>query len=488
MAIRFVKNLSIKHKLIAIVMFATASALLLSCVAFVVYDRIMYRKSMAIHLSVLADIISANSMAALTFKNAADANETLSVLSAERQIVAAQIFSDEGAVFATYARDGQRDHLIDPPLVQDGYRFTDAHLFLSRAIRFDGKHIGTVCLKADLWEMHLRLKRYAGIGILVMCVSSLGAFIVSARLQGIISNPVAQLAQLARTVSVSKDYSLRAQKQSRDELGFLTEQFNEMLEHIQDRDAALQRAHSQIEQRARQLQRELLERRRANARINASLREKEVLLKEIHHRVKNNLQIISSLLELQSVTVRDDKTLDVFKECRNRVRSMALVHERLYQAKDLASIKSAEYVDSLLASLRASYMANSNQVTLHARVKKAFLNIDTAIPCGLIINELVSNALKYAFPDGRSGRIEVQLRSVANDDLMLLVRDNGVGLPSSIDVWNTETLGLQVVTLLTSQHNGTIDLDRNGGTTFRITFPATRGGFIHEETGPGRRG
>jgi len=467
---RSFRNLSIKRKMTVIIMLASGYALFLSCAVFVIYDRIMFKQTMALDLNMLADIIGAYSMPALLFNDAEDANETLAALHAEERIVAAHIYKRDGSRFASYvrSRNDSEDLLIGD--LGNGYHFDSDHLKLSRRIEVEGKPIGAVYLKADLAEMHSRLKRYAGICGLVMFISSFGAFLVSSRLQRIISDPISHLAQVARTVSTSRDYSLRAQKRSQDELGFLTERFNEMLAQIQDRDAALQNARDQLENRAQQLQRELLERRRAGEQIKASLREKEVLLKEIHHRVKNNLQIISSLLELQSGSVTDPKAHEVFRECRGRVKSMALIHERLYQSKDISRIDLAEYVECLLASLRSSYLANPDRVSIRTRINNVFLTIDAAIPCGLIINELVSNALKYAFPDGERGEIEVELRSEPGNVLILSIRDNGVGLPEAVDVWNTETLGLQLVNLLTHQHSGEIELRRTGGTHFIITL------------------
>ena len=214
--------------------------------------------------------------------------------------------------------------------------------------------------------------------------------------------------------------------------------------------------------------RDITVRKQVEERIKASLKEKEVLLKEIHHRVKNNLQIISSLLNLQSGYIQDKHAGEMFKESRNRVRSMALIHEKLYQSKDLARIDFAEYVRHLTTHLFRSYGVNSHAVGLKINVDKVLLDIDTAIPCGLIVNELVSNSLKYAFPPGVAGEICVDLHRENDGTLALLVSDNGAGLPPDFDVRQTESLGLQLVSTLADQLAGTITLDHNGGTTFKI--------------------
>ncbi len=220
----------------------------------------------------------------------------------------------------------------------------------------------------------------------------------------------------------------------------------------------------------KQAQQEISERKRAEERIKASLAEKEVLLKEIHHRVKNNLQVISSLLFLQSKSIKEQEILEIFQDSQSRVRSMALVHEKLYQSQDLARIDFGEYVRSLANYLLRSYSAGSHRVELAIDIAAVFLSIDTAIPCGLILNELISNSLRHAFLDGRAGKIHVELQENEGGQLELTVSDNGTGLSEELDFRNTTSLGLQLVNSLVRQLDGAIALDRQGGTTFQITF------------------
>ncbi len=224
-----------------------------------------------------------------------------------------------------------------------------------------------------------------------------------------------------------------------------------------------------------QAQRELAERKRAEEQLKTSLAEKEVLLKEVHHRVKNNLQVISSLLHLQSKQIKDPEALGMFLESQYRVRSMALVHERLYQSEDLSGVDAAEYFRDLVSYLHRSYGATSSQVSLKVDVDPVSLGIDVAIPCGLIVSELVSNALKHAFPDGRQGQILVQLHLGPGGQCALVVGDDGIGLPEDLDLETTESLGLHLVNRLVAQLEGSIDLDRSGGTTHKITFPCPIG-------------
>lgn len=215
--------------------------------------------------------------------------------------------------------------------------------------------------------------------------------------------------------------------------------------------------------------RDITERVKAEERIRASLREKELLIKEVHHRVKNNLQVISSLLSLQSDYVKGDEVAEIFRESQNRVKSMAIIHEKLYKSGDLARIDFVEYIRALAADLFKSYKVLSGRVQLLLNVQYVFLGIDTAIPLGLIINELLSNALKHAFPDGRNGEVRIDLLSLG-DGFELIVADNGIGIPGDLDFRNTESLGLQLVVTLTDQLRGTIELDNRRGTEFKITF------------------
>lgn len=216
--------------------------------------------------------------------------------------------------------------------------------------------------------------------------------------------------------------------------------------------------------------RDITDRKLAEQKIRASLREKEVLLKEIHHRVKNNLNIIASLLSLQSAYTEDEKTLGMFKESYDRIKSMALIHERLYQSENLAKINFAEYLRSLVTDLFCSYGVNPDTIIRRITGDDVSLSIDAAIPCGLIVNELVSNCIKHAFPEGKKGEICVDIHSGDDNRFTLTVHDNGVGFPRDLDFRTTKSLGLQLVVTLTDQLRGTIGLDTGNGTAFKVTF------------------
>ena len=208
--------------------------------------------------------------------------------------------------------------------------------------------------------------------------------------------------------------------------------------------------------------------------LQNSLSEKEILLKEIHHRVKNNLQVISSLLYLNSKRIKDKEALGIFKDSQNRVKSIALIHERLYQSKDLGRINFKEYVERLMLDLFRSYGINQSIVKLKINMEDVHINIDNAVPCGLIINELVSNSLKYAFPDKgiteKENIINIEFNKNCNKELQLVVRDNGVGINSETNEKKESSLGIHLVNTLVDQLEGTLETETKEGTSYKIKF------------------
>ncbi len=215
--------------------------------------------------------------------------------------------------------------------------------------------------------------------------------------------------------------------------------------------------------------RDITEKKEIEDKINRSLKEKDVLLQEIHHRVKNNLQIVSSLLSLQSRYIEDTESIEIFRDSQSRIKSMALVHEKLYQSGDLTRIDLAEYIPDLVSDLFRSCGVNYNLIQFKVNSENISIDINTAIPCGLIINELVTNSIKHAFPGIMKGEIMVEL-TYEDDFLKMKVKDDGVGFPEELNLNNIKTLGLQLVISLTKQLDGSIELLKDVGTCFNIVF------------------
>ena len=295
---------------------------------------------------------------------------------------------------------------------------------------------------------------------------------------------------------------LREQIREREQAEVALRQANDELEkHVQERTAALrdtnaalhaevlerrkaeealQQAHDELERRIRDrtaeltcanadLQAEVRQRQHTEAQLTTALHQKDVLFREVHHRVKNNLQIISSLLSLQSRYIRDPQTLRTFNDTRHRIRAMALIHGVLDQATDFARVDFARYLQQLTTHLYHSYGVSTHAVAMHTQAQHVWLQTDVAVACGLIVHELVSNALKYGFPEGRSGAIQVSMEH-QNCQYRLTVADTGVGLPPELNLHTTTSLGFKLVLALVQQLGGQLTWERQGGTRIRITF------------------
>ena len=215
---------------------------------------------------------------------------------------------------------------------------------------------------------------------------------------------------------------------------------------------------------------DLSERKLNERRIHDALEQKDLLLKEVHHRVKNNLQVIHSLLDLQALKIEDDDIVDLLRDSQNRIRSMSLIHQTLYQSHDFALVNFQHFLSELLPRLTESYGARSRQVRIDIRAIDVTLPIHEAIPCGLIINELVSNALKHGFPNDRSGMVVVEIEKHADEMVELRISDDGRGIPEHTELSSADTLGLQLVHLLTRQLHGHLDVRRSDPTQFTLRF------------------
>ncbi|MCF6249071.1 MAG: ATP-binding protein [Desulfobacula sp.] len=329
------------------------------------------------------------------------------------------------------------------------------------------------------------------LGVLAF-VMILIAFSVSRSRAIALTNPIFALAVSVRRFAkghVQQDMPIIRD----DEIGELTRAFNFMQRSVNKAKNELERMNRLLEKRVNERTVELnilnkglrheidqhintqKELETSREQIKDSLKEKEVLLGEIHHRVKNNMQVIISLLRLQSGKTEDKKFADLLKESENRVLSMALVHEQLYQTGDFTKINFAEYINDLTTDLFILHGTDTSAIKLHIDNKGVFLDIETAIPCGLIVNELISNCLKYAFADGRNGKIDISIILLNQEEFELIIKDNGVGIPKSLDIENTKSMGLNLVKVLAEETlEGKMELDRARGTKFTFRLKKTK--------------
>ncbi len=353
------------------------------------------------------------------------------------------------ALIAAYDNDTKTTGKFEPENYENLIRKLDD---VAAAIRADGLDMAKVEVRLQGEQQQSANKNAAFLYNIILIISLAAVF--SAIVFGYvvtrnISSPVTKLKEAA--IDIGKgNFDTKIELDAKDEIGELAGAFSKM---------------------AKDLQKLLAERKLAEDQIKASLKEKEVLLQEVHHRVKNNLQVISSLLNLQSEQIQEEKSRAMLKDSQNRILSMSLIHEKLYQSKDFAKIDFNEYVRELVDDLFQSYGDDAGKIALNINVGTVSLGIDSAIPCGLIINELVTNSLKYAFPGGRKGELNISLRPTNGNMIELIVGDNGVGIPEDVDFKKTASLGLHIVTMLVEgQLYGEISLDRSKGTEFKIKF------------------
>ena len=456
-----VRDLPLARKLTLIVALTTVVGMAITSLASMVYQVFTFTNFMIVELGAVTEVLGKNGTAALRFQARSDAENTLSSLRAKDHISGAVLLNTDGSILASYVRDDSKSIAL-PAVIKEGWEIDYQILTWTRHIHQDDDFIGSIYVESELDELYVQVAKSAVAMLLITLAAAALALLLGFKFLRVVSEPIDNLIDTANRVSKERDYSLRATKYADDDLGQLSLEFNEMLNEIEQRDA-------EMEQRVAQRTEELS---RANSDLSGSLQEKVVLLKEIHHRVKNNLQVITSLLNLQARDIVDESAQKLFINSQSRVQTMALIHERLYQSDNLSKVNFAEYIPALVDSLFSTYKTGSQEVDLQIDVEELMIELDQAIPCGLIVNELMSNALKYAFPEERSGTIVVQLHALEDNMLELNVSDNGIGLPEEVGLEAKSTLGWQLLNILTRQMRGALEvLERRQGVHFRITFP-----------------
>ena len=470
--IRF-RDFRIQQKLRWLMVLTSAVALLLACISFIGYALITARPQLAREMQSMADVVGFNAAAAIVVMDPESARETLSALGADSRVQGAWIVGADGRLFAEYRRRSAAALSFDQYLSPGTYHAKNL-MIVSRPIFTGDEQVGIIVVSAGLDYLHRSLRRYGVIAGCVILVALAVAFGLSTGLERLISRPLLRLTETATRVSSGGDYTVRAKRESDDEIGQLIDVFNEMLCQIQERDAALLRVNEELEdgvqERTEELEREVQIRAETEQQLRATLAEKDVMLKEIHHRVKNNLQVISSLLSLQSSHVENAHAREVLTTSQNRLRSIALVHEMFYQSDDLARIDLASYLASSTSYLLGAYGVDPKDVHVKVDCSPMHVAIDTAVPLGLIAHELTSNALKYAYPEHRCGEVRIALHPHGSS-VRLIVSDDGVGLPADVRWDRPRSLGLQLVHSLTRQIKGRIEFTSGSGSCFIVDVP-----------------
>ena len=371
--------------------------------------------------------------------------------------------SDSDLLFAALSTP---DKVVTQRLKIENYPYTAAAKTLSN---FAGNPVAILVRGKPETVLNQFLKQSLSLQLIISLLALAVDVMIAIFLAQTIAKPIRKLKTTTREFS---EGNLRARSEvlSADEIGELTATFNRMADQILkafQKEEEILKAQSQLNS---QLQQQVDVRRQAEEKLKLSLREKEVLLKEIHHRVKNNLFVVANLLEFQSDYFDDPQLTRALENSKNRVFSMALIHEKLYQSTNLYQINFGEYLEQLVAHLLESYGEIDERVEFQPEIDPVFLNIETAHPCGLIVNELISNVFKHAFPSGRTGRVWLKLHQNSEGSVSLTVKDNGVGFPEDIDFQNVDSLGMELICTLTTQLEGNIELIRGEGTTFILTF------------------
>jgi signal transduction histidine kinase len=514
---RSFSDVSIKHKLMLIIMLTTTVVVLIVCAAFVAYDLIMLRRSMTDDLRALARIVGDNSTAALSFNNPTDAEGTLKSLRARPQIVTAYILTAAGEVFAKYPDSAPNEFSLAENSWPHDFRFRDNHLEVFSQVVSQRDALGTVYLKSDLRELFDRFRQYLGVVGAVILVSGVVAFILSSNLQRFISQPILKLASLTRTVSAEKNYAVRANKESQDEIGELIEGFNDMLLQIQCRDAELREAHDDLEQRVedrtRELQKEIAERRETEeklknlaAKLQRSNRELQDFAYVASHDLQEPLrkvQAFAGRLLARYAGVIDEEGRDYLERMQNAGKRMQnlitdlLTFSRVNtQARPFEPVKLAKIVHEVLSDLEVRIQQTSGSVEVEE------LPVIDADPLQLrqLFQNLISNALKFHQPDlSPRVRIRSELKTLPPSDdpgelpqevCDILVEDNGIGFDEKYldrifavfqrlhgrEVYEGTGIGLAICRKIVERHGGTITAKSKpgSGTTFIVTLPRSQ--------------
>ncbi len=486
-------DLPIKWKMVCMFLAVSFLTLILTCSIFAINDLRLFKSNMVRNLKVLAEAVGNNNQAALRFEDKDAALQILSSVEAEPQVYYAALYTQSKELLVEFNPSNLESKT---PYKEENenwfFNFFEEDIEIRSPIFLKSKNIGEIVIRAKLIEYKNLLKTYSLLALFIFLTAMLLSLLFSIKLQSIISKPILNLAETTKRLSKNHDFSIRVAHNTRDEIGTLYLGFNEMLTRIENRGKELENYKNQLEEKVKlrtkelsdtnlklsnankNLNQEIVERESVQENLERSLKDKDILLGEIHHRVKNNLQIISSLLRLQSNHTSNVNAIEVFKECSQRIESMALLYEKIFDFHNISEIGLGEYFNDLVSRLLLAYGIRSEQISVQIETNSLLLGINKIVPCSLILQELISNALKHAFPDNRKGDIKVSLKLTdpASNRVEFKVSDNGVGLSPDWDFNTTQTLGLRLVKKLSEEQlQGQIFVSRKGQTCFTIIFP-----------------
>lgn len=519
------RDVSIRQKLIFIIMVICMGTLLLSFCGFLAYNLIQVRHATIRETCTIAEIVAHNCTASLIFSDPNDARKVLSSLRSHPPIVSAWIFSKNSRPFAGYTRDSSAGASTPAQLREPGHYFEGGTFICCKPIWLEDVAIGTISIESDLNIMYAAIKNQAIMMVQILIFAAVCAFLISSKLQRLITGPIIALAELTQSVSRNKDFSIRGTRIGRDEIGGLVENFNHMLAEIEKQNAeivgarkgaevseqkaltlasemksinlklekeikarkaaqkALEKHRLNLEKLVVQRTRKLIEinarlsleiddRKAAEQRIKESLEEKKSLLGEIHHRVKNNLQAISNLLDMTRRRALNEEARTVLSEARSRIHTMAMIHSQLYESDNFSRIDMKKHINTLLEFISQMYLEQRRRIIPVIDGEGVHLSVTQAVPCALVLTELISNVFKHAYDKDQDGQLLISITQSEDAWVNIRIKDHGKGLPEEVDMEHTETLGLKLVrNLILKQLKGEFELVQQEGTEINLSFP-----------------
>ncbi len=515
----FFSKLSIKKKLILLISLINMCSLLVMATIYIAYSGSVLRREAVQWLGATAQIIGHNCTAALLFNDASDAQEVIDSVKSCRSIVAAGIFDDDGLPLAVYAGNGHIDDSFFDSRHRNTHFFNSNGLFYYHTVMSNGEKIGTVAILDNLSlhkAMHRKKMTVAAVVLMVIIIVGVVAAI---KFEHVITDSILTLARMAQKVKHDKDYSLRGQINRMDEIGYLTEAFNDMLGWVENQNDQLRKARHKAERNAqnlaqaneslsqeirqrifaetqlkdhqkhlenmvqeqtaelqdtnRKLVNEIAEKKATAKMIKASLKEKTLLLGEVHHRVKNNLQIIYSLMGLSIHHSKSELANMELSAARSKIFAIALIHEQLCHGKQFGRLDMRQHIRTLFDSIAALYDDKRKQkIELQLDCDNINLSVDQAVPLTLILNELISNVFKHAYPENEAGICHISI-SASNDGqrIHFSISDTGRGIPKNMDIDRIHSLGFRLIrNLALEQLKGDLKVNSSQGTEIYLTF------------------